>query len=71
MITDAKRKERKRYEEMKMPYEKLKFLPEASFTFEQLDAHAAKMSNNDAAVALTNARKKLFQAISTTIKKQA
>jgi len=78
-ITDAKGKERKRYryEEMKTPYEKLKSLPKASeylklgITFKQLDVQATKMSDNDAALALNNARRKLFQAISAAIKKQA
>ncbi len=78
-ITDAKGKERKcyRYEEMKTPYEKLKSLDKASqylkpgITFKQLDVQAAKMSDNDAALALNNARKKLFQAISVAMKKQA
>lgn len=78
-ITDDKGKERKRYryEEMKTPYEKLKSLPNASQylkpnpTFEQLDVQAARMSDNDAALALNNARRKLFQAISAAIRKQA
>ncbi len=78
-ITDKNGKERKRYryEEMKTPYEKLKSLPKAShylkhgITFKLLDAQAGEMSDNDAALALNNARKKLFQAISATIKKQA
>ena len=78
-ITDAKGKERKRYryEEMKTPYEKLKSLPKASqylkrgVTFKQLDATASMMSDNDAASALNNARKKLFQAISVAMKKRA
>lgn len=78
-ITDDKGKERKRYryEEMKTPYEKLKSLPNASqhlkpnATFEQLDVQAARMSDNDAALALNNARRKLFQAISAAIRKQA
>jgi hypothetical protein len=39
--------------------------------FEQLDAEAAKMSDNDAALAMNNARRKLFQAISVAMKKQA
>lgn len=76
-ITDAKGKERKkyRYENMNTPYEKFKSLPNADqylklgVTFEQLDAQAAKMSNNDAALALNNARKKLFQAIFAVMKK--
>ena len=78
-ITDAKGKERKkyRYEDMMTPYEKLKSIPEASqylkdgVTLEQLDAQAAKMSDNDAALALNNARKKLFKDISVAMKKQA
>ena len=78
-ITDAKGKERKRYryEEMKTPCEKLKSIPNASLylkpgvTFEQLDAQANKMSDNDAALAMNTARKKLFRDISASIKKQA
>lgn len=78
-VTDTKGKERKiyRYKEMKTPYEKLKSIPKASeclkdgMTFEQLDAQAARMSDNDCALALNVARKKLFQAISTSMKKQA
>ncbi len=78
-ITDAKGKERKkyRYENMNTPYEKFKSLPDANrylkpgITFEQLDAQAAKMSDNDAALAMNNARRKLFQAISAAMKKQA
>ena len=79
IITDAKGKERKkyRYKDMMTPYEKLKSIPEASeylkegVTFKQLDAQAAKMSDNDAALALNNARKKLFKDISAAMKKQA
>jgi len=78
-ITDAKGKERKKYlyEDMKTPYEKFKSLPDADqylklgITFEQLDAQATKMSDNDAALALNNARKKLFQTIFAAMKKQA
>jgi transposase InsO family protein len=78
-ITDAKGKERKkyRYKDMMTPYEKFKSIPNASeslkagITFEQLDVQAARMSDNDCALALNNARKKLFQAISTAMKKQA
>ncbi len=40
-------------------------------TFKQLDAQAREMSDNDAALALNNARRKLFHAISAAIKKQA
>ena len=66
-----------RYKDMKTPYEKLKSIPDASqylkacMTFEQLDAQAAKMSDNDAALVLNNARKKLFKDISALIRKQA
>jgi len=62
---------------MKTPYEKLKSIANASrylkddVTFEQLDAQAAKMSDNEAALALNNARKKLFKDISAAMKKQA
>lgn len=78
-ITDAKGKERKKYsyKDMMTPYEKLKSIPEASqylkdgVTLEQLNARAAEMSDNDAALALNNARKKLFKDISAAIKKRA
>mgnify|MGYP003396619872 FL=1 len=62
---------------MMTPYEKLKSIPEASqylkdgVTLEQLNARAAEMSDNDAALALNNARKKLFKDISAAIKKRA
>ena len=54
---------------MKTPYEKFKSIPDASqylkacVTFEQLDAQAAKMSDNDVALVLNTARKKLFKDI--------
>ena len=78
-VTDAKGKERKkyRYKDMMTPYEKFKSIPEAKqylkdgITLEQLDAQAAKMSDNDAASALNNARKKLFKDISAAMKKRA
>ena len=78
-VMDAKGKERKRYryEEMKTPYEKLKSVLNASdclkpgITFELLNAQASMMSDNDAALALNNARKKLFKDIAASIKKQA
>lgn len=78
-ITDAKGKERKkyRYEDMMTPYEKFKSLPGADkylkegVTFEQLDAQAAKMSDNAAALALNNARKKLFRDIAAAMQKRA
>ena len=70
-VTDAKGKERKRYryEKMMTPYEKFKSLPEASqhlklgITFEQLDAIAASMSDNESAAALNKARQQLFKTI--------
>ncbi len=78
-IMDAKGKQRKKYrhEDMMTPYEKFKSLTEADkylkdgVTFEQLGAQAAKISDNDAALALNNARKKLFKDIATAMKKRA
>lgn len=78
-ITDTKGKELKkyRYKDMKTPYEKFKSLPNArqylkpDISFEQLDVQASKISDNDAALALNNARKKLFKDISAAMKKQA
>jgi transposase InsO family protein len=78
-ITDTKGKERKKYhyKDMMTPYEKFKSIPDASqylkaeITFEQLDAQAVEMSDNDAALALNNARKKLFKDIAAAMKKQA
>ncbi len=74
-ITDAKGKERKkyRYEDMMTPYEKLKSIPEANqylkvgITLEQLNAQAVEMSDNDAALVLNSARKKLYRKISAAI----
>jgi transposase InsO family protein len=70
-ITDAKGRERKRYpyKLMMTPYEKLKSLPNAAqflkkgITFEQLDAQAHAMSDNDAAQRLNTARATLFKTI--------
>jgi transposase InsO family protein len=78
-VTDAKGKERKkyRYEQMMTPYEKFKSLPKASqylkrgVTFKHLDAIASMMSDNEAATALNKARQRLFQAVSTALKKCA
>ena len=78
-ITDKNGKERKRYryEDMMTPYEKLKSLHKPSqylkpgVTFKQLDAQAREMSDNDAALALNNARKKLFQTIFAASRKRA
>ncbi|MGH8717307.1 MAG: hypothetical protein ACREUI_11490, partial [Burkholderiales bacterium] len=71
IIVDAKGKQRKRYpyERMMTPYEKLKSLPNAasflkpSVTFEQLDAVALQMSDNEAAAQLHKARQRLFERI--------
>src|SRR3990170_4049780 len=70
-ITDAKGRQRKRYpyKLMMTPYEKLKSLPKPKqflkpdITFEQLDAHATAMSDNEAAQRLNNARTILFKTI--------
>lgn len=78
-VTDAKGKERKccLHEEMMTPDEKLKSLPEAKqylksgVTFEQPDAIASSMSDNEAADALNKARQRLFKAIPAALKKCA
>lgn len=70
-ITDAKGRQRKRYpyKLMMTSYEKLKSLPKADqflkpgITFEQLDAQASAMSDNDAAQRLNHARVILFKTI--------
>ena len=70
-ITDAKGKSRKRYpyKLMMTPYEKLKSLPKPeqflkpNLTFDQLDAQAFAMSDNEAAKRLNNARSVLFKTI--------
>ena len=70
-ITDAKGRQRKRYpyKLMMTPYQKLKSLDKAQqflktgITFEQLDAQASAMSDNDAAQRLNNARATLFKTI--------
>lgn len=70
-ITDAKGRQRKRYPYtlMMTPYEKLKSLLKADqflksgITFEQLDAQATAMSDNDAAQRLNDARVILFKTI--------
>jgi transposase InsO family protein len=70
-ITDAKGRQRKRYpyKLMMTPYEKLKSMDKAEqflksgFTFEQLDAQATAMSDNDAAQRLNDARAILFKTI--------
>jgi transposase InsO family protein len=70
-ITDAKGRQRKRYpyKLMMTPYEKLKSLPLAKqflkpgISFQQLDAHANSMSDNEAAQRLNDARATLFKTI--------
>jgi len=70
-VTDDKGKTRKRYllKDMMTPYEKLRSLPQAEtflkpgITFETLDRSAAAISDNEAALRLNEARKKLFQSI--------
>ena len=70
-ITDDKGRQRKRYpyKLMMTPYEKLKSLHQAQqflktgITFEQLDAQASAMSDNDAAQRLNDARTTLFKII--------
>jgi len=69
--TDTKGRLRKRYryEQMMTPYEKLKSLPDGAqylkpgIGFEQLDAIAYAMSDNDAARHLNEARAELFRSI--------
>jgi transposase InsO family protein len=70
-ITDAKGRQRKRYPYalMMTPYEKLKSLHNANqflkpgITFEQLNAQAASMSDNEAAQHMNDARTILFKTI--------
>ncbi len=70
-ITDAKGRQRKRYpyKLMMTPYEKLKSLHLAEqflkpgITFQQLDAQANAMSDNEAAQRLNDARALLFKTI--------
>ena len=70
-ITDAKGRQRKRYpyKLMMTPYEKLKSLPLAEqylkpcISFQQLDAQASAISDNEAAQRLNNARAILFKII--------
>jgi transposase InsO family protein len=70
-ITDAKGRQRKRYpyKLMMTPYEKLKSLPLAEkflrlgISFEELDAQATAMSDNEAAERLNDARAILFKTI--------
>src|SRR5665213_2090466 len=78
-ITDAKGRQRKRYpyQLMMTPFEKLKSLPLAEqflkpgITFQQLDAQASAISDNDAAQRLNDARAILFKTIFNRSKKAA
>jgi transposase InsO family protein len=78
-ITDAKGRQRKHYpyKLMMTPYEKLKSLDKAEpflkpgMTFEQLDAQAGAMSDNEAAQRLNDARVVLFKTIFNRSKKAA
>ena len=78
-LTDAKGRQRKRYpyKLMMTPYEKLKSLPDAArslkpgITFEQLDAQANIISDNEAARRLNEARVILFKSISNQSKTAA
>ena len=78
-ITDAKGRQRKRYPYnlMMTPFEKLKSLPLAKqflkpgITFQQLDAQASAMSDNEAAERLNKARATLFKTISNRSKTAA
>jgi len=78
-ITDAKGRQRKHYpyKLMMTPYEKLKSLDQAQpflkpgMTFEQLDAQAGAMSDNEAAQRLNDARVVLFKTIFNRSKKAA
>jgi transposase InsO family protein len=78
-ITDAKGRQRKHYpyQLMMTPYEKLKSLDQAEpflkpgMTFEQLDAQAGAMSDNEAAQRLNDARVVLFKTIFNRSKKAA
>ena len=71
---DAKGRIRKRYryEDIMTPYDKLKSLPDtlqylkAGITFEQLDAIAYAISDNEAARRLNQARAELFRSINKT-----
>lgn len=70
-FTDAKGRQHKRYPyaAMMTPYDKLKSLPEAAsylkpdITFQQLDAQAIALSDNEAAQRLNDARTALFKSI--------
>ena len=64
------------YEQVQTPYEKLKSLPQAQrylksgVSFEQLDAQASAMSDNEAAQKMQKARERLFFQIAKKQRKQ-
>lgn len=70
--TKGRVRKRYRYAQMMTPFDKLKSLPDAaaflkpSVTFDELDAVAYAISDNDAARALNQARDQLFQSITKT-----
>jgi hypothetical protein len=78
-ITDAKGRQRKRYpyKLMMTPYEKLKSLPNAEqylkpgISFQDLDALATSISDNDAAQRLNEAKARLFKSFSNRSKSAA
>nr|VFJ47771.1 MAG: Integrase core domain-containing protein [Candidatus Kentron sp. FW]VFJ62302.1 MAG: Integrase core domain-containing protein [Candidatus Kentron sp. FW] len=78
-VTDAKGRIRKRYpyDRIMTPYDKLKSLPDAEHhlkpntTFQQLDAIAYSISDNDAALHLSQARAELFRFINYSQKSAA
>ncbi len=78
-FTDAKGRQRKRYpyKLMMTPYEKLKSLHQAEqylkpgITFQDLDARATALSDNDAAQRMNDARAILFKTIFNRSKKAA
>jgi hypothetical protein len=78
-ITDAKGRQRKRYpyKLMMTPYEKLKSLPNAEqylkpgLCFQDLNALAAAISDNDSAQRLNEARARLFRSFSNRSKSAA
>jgi len=74
-VVDAKGRMRKRYrqQDLMTPYEKLKSLPDAErylksgITFDQLDAIAYAISDNQAAQQLNQARQELFRHINESL----
>nr|VFK19717.1 MAG: Integrase core domain-containing protein [Candidatus Kentron sp. LPFa]VFK21701.1 MAG: Integrase core domain-containing protein [Candidatus Kentron sp. LPFa]VFK23688.1 MAG: Integrase core domain-containing protein [Candidatus Kentron sp. LPFa]VFK26877.1 MAG: Integrase core domain-containing protein [Candidatus Kentron sp. LPFa]VFK27895.1 MAG: Integrase core domain-containing protein [Candidatus Kentron sp. LPFa] len=77
--TDSKGKQKKSYPFKKMmtPYEKLKSLPNAEdylkpgVTFEDLDATAFAISDNESAQNMNKAKRKLFQTIHEQVNQAA